>query len=94
MAVDENENSADEGFQDPNCSAFARLKLTFPEALWDDAQHAVSVVRFFLELLITCSLLSQHWARMLPDLLHMQTLRYEVLDLDKQIDSLEADLEA
>jgi len=31
---------------------------------------------------------------MLPDLLHMQTLHYEVLDLDKQIESLEADLKA
>jgi len=31
---------------------------------------------------------------MLPDLLHMQTLHYKFLDLDKQIVSLVSDLKA
>jgi len=42
MAVDENGNSAAEGFIDPNCPVFARLNLELPEASWTVTQHAVS----------------------------------------------------
>jgi len=94
MAVDENGNTAAEGLIDPNCPVFARLNLEFPQASWTAARHAVSrvIVQEFLESKPYTSL--QQWAQILPSLLRMQTLHYEVLDLDRQAESLEADLEA
>jgi len=97
MAVEENENSAIEGSIDPNYPVFAELNLTFAEALWGDTQHTVSgSYIFFLESIekATLVLLFQHWAQMLPDLLHMQTLHFEVIGLDEQIVTLEAKLKA
>jgi len=43
MVVDENGDSADEGSLETNCAVFACLNLAFPEASWDETQHAVCV---------------------------------------------------
>jgi len=42
---------------------------------------------------LTSTVHLQLWARRLPDLLRMQKLYYEVLELDKQIEAAEADLD-